>query len=793
MRWRLLALWVAGVAVLASYWVSQGRILTDLSGFLPQALSLQERVLLHQLREGATARMLLIAIGGDAPTRDVAAASRGLGQALMASKHFTWVANGTLDATARTPAELFEHRYLIGPAEQCVEPLLSESALRAALEARLEELAGPLPSLDKQWLAADPTACFRHLLLSMRPQTAPRRVEGVWFSPDGRRALLVARTAADASNLAAQREAVDDIRRAFALLPDAQGLRLELAGPAFFSVASEEIIRTETLWLSAAATVMVVLILSAAFRSVTLVLLGMLPLITGILAGAVVVSLVFGYLHGMALALATTLLGVAMDYPVHVLAHAVPGDTRRTLEAGISRTLFLGVTTTALGYAALALTSFQALAQLGLLSATGLGTAALCSRFLLPRLMPVGYRLPEHAWAGRWWRRLPVGGRRSLVLAVGVAGSGVVLALMLNPAPWDSDLSRLGTIPRSQLALDRTLREELGAPDVARLLFATGADREAVTMRVEAALGDLHALVDQGLIRAFDAIPRWLPSQGTQRERQARLPQRDALASALAAAGSDLPFRPQAFGDFLDAVQRARSQTPLTPADVRDAALGARLSALLQPFDGGWLALVPLTGVDDRQAEPALRGVADRHGLYYLDLRSASAELLDRFVGETLERCALALPIIALVLWVGLRDAPRFGRVMLPCAVALSLDFVLILGMEGSVNLFHLVSLLLVLGLAIDYGLFFSRPGTSQPERGRTFFALTICALSSFAMFAMLGLSGIPVLHAIGSTVAIGIALAYGLSLWLARPAVPAGTRGRKGGPVGFPSTDQLL
>ena len=792
MRWRLLVQWLAGIALLAAFWVGHGHIRTDLSTFLPRALSLDERVLLHQVREGATARLLLIAISGRAGARVLADASRNLGSTLAASPRFTLVANGTSDPTARLPEELFEHRYLIGPERHCIEPL-SAAGLRAALETRLEELSGPLPLLDKQRIPADPTACFRHLLLAMRPSTGPQRVQGVWFSPDSKRALLIARTAADASNLAAQAAAVAEIRQAFAALPGARDLHLELAGPAYFSVVSEETIRAETIWLSAAASLLVTLILALSFRSLTLVLLGVLPLITGLLAGAAAVTVVFGYLHGMTLALATTLLGVAMDYPVHVFSHAVPVGTRRTLDPGISRTLALGVATTALGYAALALTDFQALAQLGLLSAVGLGVAALCSRFLLPRLMSADYRMRDPGWARRWWRRLPVGGGRSLGLAVAAAAVLVAMSLAASPAPWNSDLARLGTIPRAQLAADRALREELGAPDVTRLLFAAGGDPETVIKRAEAAFGDLDALVEQGAIRGFDAAPRWLPSAATQRARQAQLPAPDVLAAALAAASSGLPFRPEAFGAFLDAVQRARTQEPLTPEDVHDPALAARLSALLQPFEGGWLALVPLIGVENDRAEPALRAIAARHGLHYLDLRTASADLLDRFVAATLQRCALALAVIALVLWLGLRDASRLARVLLPCAVALSLDFALILGMEGSINVFHVVSLLLVLGLAIDYSLFFSQPGAGEAERERTFFALTVCALSSLAVFVMLGLSRIPALHAIGSTVAIGVALAYGLSLWLARPVPTPGAGGRAGSPGGFRSTDPLL
>jgi predicted exporter len=86
------------------------------------------------------------------------------------------------------------------------------------------------------------------------------------------------------------------------------------------------------------------------------------------------------------------------------------------------------------------------------------------------------------------------------------------------------------------------------------------------------------------------------------------------------------------------------------------------------------------------------------------------------------------------------------------------------------VNLFHLVSLLLVAGLAIDYGLFLSRPAADAADRRRTLFSVSVGAASSFAMFAMLAISAIPALTAIGLTVAVGILSAYASALLLARP-----------------------
>jgi predicted exporter len=94
--------------------------------------------------------------------------------------------------------------------------------------------------------------------------------------------------------------------------------------------------------------------------------------------------------------------------------------------------------------------------------------------------------------------------------------------------------------------------------------------------------------------------------------------------------------------------------------------------------------------------------------------------------------------------------------------------------MGERLSLFHLVSLLLVLGISLDYSLFFGREGDSRETRVRTAHALSVCALSTIGVFALLTLSSIPVLDAIGKTVGIGTVCGYSMAFALSRPLTPA-------------------
>src|SRR5437868_15479681 len=103
-------------------------------------------------------------------------------------------------------------------------------------------------------------------------------------------------------------------------------------------------------------TILIALLLLAAYTSFAALLLGFLPVATGILAGIASVSLWFGVVHGITLGFGTALIGEAVDYSIYLFMqsdHA--GDkeqNRKKWVALVWPTVRLGVLTSVFGFAA---------------------------------------------------------------------------------------------------------------------------------------------------------------------------------------------------------------------------------------------------------------------------------------------------------------------------------------------------------------------------------------------------------------------------------------------------------
>jgi predicted exporter len=93
----------------------------------------------------------------------------------------------------------------------------------------------------------------------------------------------------------------------------------------------------------------------------------------------------------------------------------------------------------------------------------------------------------------------------------------------------------------------------------------------------------------------------------------------------------------------------------------------------------------------------------------------------------------------------------------------------LLRGCGVELNLFHLIGLILAAGLGLDYGLFFEHAGDNHADQLRTLHGLLVCSLMTLLVFSLLAWSSIPVLRAIGSTVALGVVCNFVLALLVSR------------------------
>jgi len=764
-RFALLAVWLALLAGLLAYVLGALKVSTDLRSFMPPPRTPEQRLLLDEIGEGPGSRLLLLALTGDEPDT-LAEISKSLLPRIRADRRFVRALNGEEEIGALAE-DLLPYRYLLSPTLDSAQ--FDADTLHGELQQRVQDLGSPAAAWLKPLLAADPTLETLKLAEAWAPPGEPERYADVWFTRDGKQALLLAETVAGGFDPAAQRAAQDALAGYFREAAGDSKAQLVLSGPGVFTVRINETTSDEANFIGMFDTLGFVTLLLLAYRRLTTVFAGALPLLTGGLAGMAALALFFGGAHGITLAFGFTLIGVAQDYPIHLFSHLRREQSPAEVAHHLWPTLVTGVASTCIAYLAFFASGVDGLEQLAVFTIVGLGTAALTTRFGLVHLLGrEPYDAAQSNWLAALWRRLAALPRPRWLAPLLALGS--VVAMLQAPGEfWENNLAALTPAPPDLVVQDARLRQELGAPDVRHLLVIEGSDADAVLSASEKLEPRLARLQRDGAIAGYELPSRYLPSLATQRARQARLPEPAALQAALQQAQQGLPFKPGSFDAFLRDVAAARSLPPLTAERFFASPLGLRLKAQLQPRDGHWIGLVSLVGVADTSALVALAAQPDAPARL-LDLKHASESLVAAYRTRVLYSLAVAAVLLVVVVSVALRRRNRVLRVLLPMAVT-TLLILAALRLGGvSLSLFHLIALVLAAGLGLDYALFFEHVEDNELEQRRTLHAILVCSASTFLVFLLLALSSLPVLRAIGTTVTLGVIFNFVLALLLTRP-----------------------
>ena len=795
-----IALWLAFILACGII-ISRSQFTTDLSAFLPRSPTPAQQLLLEQIRDGLASRLILVGIAGtDASAR--ARLSKQIAQRLRADPAFVSVNNGEPVSAGRDRAFLFNNRHLLSPT---VTPArFSVDGLHAALSDSIDLLASPAGLLVKSLLPRDPSGEMVQLLDQLNSGTRPQMVDGAWASRDGARALMLLQTRASGSDTDAQQRAMAAIRQAFDtavslspnslpkgcplpeagyphpnLLPGGEGAMvrsacfdLVMTGPGVFSVTSRDTIKSQVSRLSIISVALIATLLLLVYRSFTALILGFLPVISGALAGIAAVSLGFGAVHGITLGFGTALIGEAVDYSIYLFVQSEQGGSDP--QDWIKRfwpTIRLGVLTSIFGFASLLLSGFPGLAQLGLYSIAGLIAAATVTRFVLPHLLPANFRIHDVSAIGLVLSRL-VQRAAALRWAAAILLLAACVVLVQHRASlWNDKISSLSPVSQADLALDASLRADMGAPDVRYLVVVSGASRESVLQSSEQVSTVLQTQVDQGELAGFESPSRYLPSIATQRARQSSLPAPAVLETRLAQAVQGLPVRAQLFAPFLADVAAARSQPLLQASDLEQTSMAMAVDALLIQQQSHWSAILPLTAPEGVSINASrIRAALSATGLpdvLFVDMKTESDRLYSGYLHEVILLSLGGLvAIIGLLLWV-FRSPMRVARIIAPLAAAVITVTAGLAVFGQQLIILHLVGLLLVVAVGSNYALFFDR--ADCPISPRTLASMLFANLTAVAGFGLLAFSNVSILQAMGVTVAPGVILALIYSAIFAR------------------------
>ncbi|MDR1367889.1 MAG: hypothetical protein LBJ76_04135, partial [Candidatus Accumulibacter sp.] len=523
------------------------------------------------------------------------------------------------------------------------------------------------------------------------------------------------------------REAEREVRERF---PGAEILR---AGTVFYADAARADAEGEMDFIGSVSTVCIVLLLYLAFRSFAPLALGILSVGFGVLTAAVSSVFVFGELHLITLVFGASLIGDAIDYPIQYFsARLGAGDSweaasgLRRIAPGLTTALVVGL----LGYGALMLLPFPALAQISVFSMTGLVATWLTVLLLLPFLTNspdtrAGISVVERFQKALDWFFANVGKKKCL----GAAAAVFAVALPgVFAVRWNDDVHLLVSRSPALAEQEARIRALTGYSGGSQFFLVEGKTPEELLVNEERLSARLSELRAEGVIAGYQGISSFVPSR--ERQAQNRLfwkekvfADREGFRRILSDAGlyeSAADRLSEVFDDsegkFLGIDEWLK--TPLS-LPYRDLWLGET--------PGGFASIVSLQDIRDIGRVEALTTLAgELEGVDFVDKAGSVSRLfrLYRETGRVWLFCAVGLIGVLLFARYG---AAQSVYLLMPALLSMALSASAFGYFGIPMTLFNILGLMLVLCVSVNYAIFLREGGV---KAGATLLGVLLSAIT---------------------------------------------------------------
>ena len=542
-------------------------------------------------------------------------------------------------------------------------------------------------------------------------------------------------------------------------------IKAHVAGGPQIAVGNAHQIVRDSILAVTLATVLILLLLLYAFRSLRDILLIALSVGWGWLFALAGMALVHDSVSMIVIGISSVIIGIAVNYPLHLIAHTGhQPDVRQALRE-ITKPLLVGNITTVGAFLALVPLKSIALRDLGLFASLLLVGTILFVLLWLPLMVKVKRQKDEKV--------KEVEGLLSRLASVQIERKKWVVALVAVltlffgyhslSVEFDTDLANINYMTDEQKAdmsyFGKLLGGDSSADEVKLYLLSSAPNFDEALKSSESHQAVIDSLTNAGRIVHHSGVGRFLPSSQKQAERIGLwndwVQRHPNLLSDLDAAAQRQGFAAEAFTDFKDIIS-SRYTThsfdyflPLTS--------GVLAGNVSQAGTQGDSTIVDVLTVGREDAAQVRKHLPDAFDIASLHSSVADALSADfNYIGWV---CSA---IVFLFLWLSFRRIELAVISFIPMAVS----WIWILGIMALLGIkFNIVNIILatfIFGQGDDYTIFMTEGCISEYKHGHPVLvpykrSIILSALIMFIGIGTLITSRHPALHSLAEVTIIGM------------------------------------
>ncbi|MBO9591735.1 MAG: 1-acyl-sn-glycerol-3-phosphate acyltransferase [Niabella sp.] len=540
-------------------------------------------------------------------------------------------------------------------------------------------------------------------------------------------------------------------------------IRTRYFGGALVSEGNAAQLKKDTRLTLSITILFLVFFISIYFKKKRAPVLILVPVAYGAAFALAFIALIKGNISIIALGTGSIVLGIVVNYSLHVFNHYRHTGNMRQVIRDLSFPLTIGSFTTIAGFLTLQYATSDMLKDLGLFAGLSLIGAVLCSLIFLPHF--IGRSAAGAAHTHSWIDRIAGLRLESNKWLVGlILLLTVVLACFAGKVQFEPDMMQLNYMSAELKQAEQQLNRISGGALKSVYLVTEGRNLDEALVKSERLQTDIDHFRAEGRISSAGGVSSLFLSDSLQHARIARwntywtADKKARLLSAIKTQGTALGFKADAFQNFEQLLHA--SYKTLDPAQLS----GIRKNYLDDYITEtpGHASVVTVLKVPQAHRQAVIDRLEAGNDATILD-RQYLTTRLTQMVNEDFNRIAWIVSIlVAVVLFL------TFGRIelMLMAFIPMFISWIWILGIMGITGIkFNIVNIIvstLIFGLGDDYSLFVMDGLLSEYRTGRKLLgsyksSILISAITTIAGLGVLIFAKHPALRSVAFISVTGI------------------------------------
>lgn len=532
------------------------------------------------------------------------------------------------------------------------------------------------------------------------------------------------------------------------------GIHMEYFGAPAVALANADRIRSDVRLTVTIAMISLFLLISFFYRSVLTFFLILTPAIFGGLCGIAVLTALKDEISTIALAVGSVLLGVTIDYSLHIFTHAKKAKNINQLLSEVGGATLLSSITTGVAFFALTFLSSPALFDLGVFASVSVLSAALFALIVLPHFIRLKSNLNTNKnliekWVGRL-STYDFHKNRWVWLVIVIVT--IISFFTWRKVNFDEDMMSLNYQTPQLTQFEKNLNGISSYSEAAMFLavrdtsFGTALNKNRILSDV------VNSLKAEGIIEAYSGPGQIVPSPDQAESRYQRWKRfwnqdRKEILQGLGEV------------DFVnDIIQNKR---PIWNDSVMMEMIREVQPSMLHKDENGF-SLV--TTIKSKRASKSkiIEAVSEIEGVVILDKAHMTGQMIDILNKDFGKLVNISMLTIFLILLI------RYGRIELALMafIPIIISWVWVLGLMGLIGLeFNIVNIIIctfIFGLGVDYSIFTLRGLLQDYKYGKHDLpvfkqSIIISSLTTLIGIGVLAFARHPALQSIALMAIIGI------------------------------------